>query len=313
MINNLSPIHGNKALVDGRCSVLGEHDQSVDKSGEEFLNTQVDQVRITAISPTLPGGRLSRQSVLQIGKNETGVVQSQAFDLLGKNTDHKLQQKLRKYLHLRSKAGVNYTKLRNLLAKGKWQEADAETKELMLKVTGREQEGLLDRKASQEFPCEDLFIIDSLWVKYSRGRFGFSVQKRILESLIENQNASTGTLEVSKLDESEKGNVNPSSDSISLGGFRVRDSFAAQVGWRVKGEWLRSHELTFNLSAPEGHLPSPRIATPSDLKQGGEEACQETIGRWCGACCFGSVWCGVLFFGWWSILDRIKNCPISKQ
>ncbi|CCQ59603.1 GUN4 domain-containing protein, partial [Crocosphaera watsonii] len=29
------------------------------------------------------------------------------------------------------------------------------------------------------FPCEDLRIIDQLWVKYSNGQFGFSVQKQI--------------------------------------------------------------------------------------------------------------------------------------
>ncbi|MEM8545941.1 MAG: GUN4 domain-containing protein, partial [Cyanobacteria bacterium P01_H01_bin.119] len=29
------------------------------------------------------------------------------------------------------------------------------------------------------FPCADLQTIDRLWVKYSNGQFGFSVQKRI--------------------------------------------------------------------------------------------------------------------------------------
>ncbi|MBW4600116.1 MAG: GUN4 domain-containing protein [Calothrix sp. FI2-JRJ7] len=31
--------------------------------------------------------------------------------------------------------------------------------------------------------CQDVYTIDSLWVKYSGGRFGFSIQKQIWESL----------------------------------------------------------------------------------------------------------------------------------
>jgi HTH-type transcriptional regulator/antitoxin HigA len=31
----------------------------------------------------------------------------------------------------------------------------------------------------ENFPCDDLRTIDQLWVKYSQGRFGFSVQKKI--------------------------------------------------------------------------------------------------------------------------------------
>ncbi|HBL09870.1 MAG TPA: hypothetical protein DD379_00185 [Cyanobacteria bacterium UBA11162] len=296
MINNLNEIPSNKAIVDGQSFL-------------ECLTSQVDKARIKALLEALQSGDSVQESVVEIVKNETGVVQSQTFDLLWESADEKAKQKLLKHLPLRSKLGVDYTLLRNLLARGQWEEADAETKELMLKVAGREKEGLLDRKSSQQFPCEDLCIIDHLWVKYSGGRFGFSVQKCILENLLENQNGSRETSGNEQFKGAIKGSVNPFSDSISFGGFRVRDSFATRVGWRVNGEWLRSSELTFNLSAPEGHLPSPRIATPSDLKGGGEEACQETIGRWCGACCFGSVWCGVLFFGWWSILDRIQVCP----
>jgi hypothetical protein len=33
------------------------------------------------------------------------------------------------------------------------------------------------------FPCTDLRTIDGLWVKYSNGHFGFSVQKEIYLSV----------------------------------------------------------------------------------------------------------------------------------
>jgi serine/threonine protein kinase len=82
-------------------------------------------------------------------------------------------------VELKSAKGVDYTKLRNLLAAQKWKEADQETARVMLEAANRTKEGYLDRQSIENFPCEDLRTIDQLWVKYSEGRFGFSVQKQI--------------------------------------------------------------------------------------------------------------------------------------
>ena len=80
-------------------------------------------------------------------------------------------------------SNMDYRKLRDYLAQGKWWEADEETKRVMLAVGKREKEGWLDDEHIDNFPCEDLRTIDQLWVKYSDGRFGFSVQKRIYQNL----------------------------------------------------------------------------------------------------------------------------------
>jgi len=85
-------------------------------------------------------------------------------------------------VQLVSAVGMDYYELRNLLAAGKWKEADQKTGRVMCKVAGKEEEWL-DTKSIDNFPCEDLRTIDQLWVKYSDGRFGFSVQKRIYQSL----------------------------------------------------------------------------------------------------------------------------------
>lgn len=121
---------------------------------------------------------------------------------------------------------VNY-KLRDLLAQKKWQEADKETLAVMLKVAGREEDGWLRVQDIEKFPCTDLRTIDTLWVKYSNGRFGFSVQKRIWES---------------------------------VGGTRDADHetwcrFGERVKWRSQNDWLHYDNLTFTNEAPEGHLP----------------------------------------------------------
>ncbi|MEG4318383.1 MULTISPECIES: serine/threonine-protein kinase [unclassified Microcoleus] len=128
-------------------------------------------------------------------------------------------------VQLKSARGVDYTRLRDLLAAGKWKDADEETVKVMLKAARREKEGWLEPNSIENFPCDDLRTIDQLWVKYSQGRFGFSVQKKIW-------------LEVG-------GKVDYETD-CKLGD---------RVGWRKGGSWLNFTDLTFNKTAPCGHLP----------------------------------------------------------
>ncbi|MGL4502250.1 MAG: GUN4 domain-containing protein, partial [Planktothrix sp.] len=124
---------------------------------------------------------------------------------------------------------VNYGQLEQLLKAGKWKEADEETTNKMLEVARRTTEGWLRVEDIDNFPREDLRTIDQLWVKYSNGRFGFSVQKHIYQSL-------GGTRNYDR---------------------KVWSAFGDQVGWRVGGSWLyHTDDLKFNQTAPKGHLPS---------------------------------------------------------
>ncbi|XZN93511.1 MAG: GUN4 domain-containing protein [Microcoleus sp.] len=132
-------------------------------------------------------------------------------------------------VQLKSARGVDYTRLRDLLAAGKWKEADGETLKVMLKAVRREKEGWFNRESIDNFPCDDLRTIDQLWVKYSQGRFGFSVQKKIW-------------LEVG-------GKVD----------YETECKLGDRVGWRKGGSWLNNSDLTFNKQAPVGHLPAGRM------------------------------------------------------
>jgi uncharacterized caspase-like protein len=128
---------------------------------------------------------------------------------------------------LKSERGVDYTNLRDLLAAKKWQDADEETARVMLKVAGREKEGWLDKESIEKFPCDDLRTIDQLWLKYSNGDFGLSVQKRIYQSL-------GGTSEYDT---------------------EVWERFGDRVGWRKKNSWRYYDSLTFSEKTPEACLP----------------------------------------------------------
>ncbi|MEG4586858.1 GUN4 domain-containing protein [Microcoleus sp. MOSTC5] len=132
---------------------------------------------------------------------------------------------------------ANYIKLEKLLAAGKWKEADEETYNKMLEVGGKQQQGhqnrgeLIQIKDIENFSCPDLRAMDRLWVKYSNGRFGFSVQKRIYQNL-------GGTKEFNG---------------------QVLLAYYEAIGWKQKGEkekWLLYSQLTFNSNAPSGHLPA---------------------------------------------------------
>jgi len=83
--------------------------------------------------------------------------------------------------------GGNYSKLQKLLASGNFKQADQETRKLMLQVANRGQEGWLNDASIQQFPCQDLRAIDQLWVQYSNGQFGLSVQKRIFQEVGKDQ------------------------------------------------------------------------------------------------------------------------------
>jgi serine/threonine protein kinase len=161
-------------------------------------------------------------------------------------------EKSQEEVELRSLFGVDYNRLEQLLAEGQWQQADLETRRVMLQAANRDREQCWFREEDiVNFSCIDLQTIDRLWVKYSDGKFGFSVQRHIWESL------GAGTS-----DEAE-------------------EQLADRLGWRSQGKWLYYPELTFDLTAPHGHLPS---------SVGG--------GRW-------EDW-----QGWWGLFSRARDCHI---
>ena len=143
----------------------------------------------------------------------------------GQETQERGQKK--NQVSLVSAKGVDYRKLHDLLKAKKWKEADEETDRVILKVVRRELEGWLRYEDAQNFSCQDLGMIDKLWVKYSNGEFGISVQEQIYHNL-------GGTKEYD---------------------LEVWKKFGDKVGWRQKGEWLNYTELTSLEEHYSGHLP----------------------------------------------------------
>ncbi|MEO1095266.1 MAG: GUN4 domain-containing protein [Cyanobacteria bacterium J06638_28] len=136
---------------------------------------------------------------------------------------------------LQSEQSVDYTRLRDLLKAGKWQEADEETFNVMLRASGQKaiKRGYLELDEVRNFPCQDLRTIDQLWVHFSKGKFGFSVQKQIWVEV-------GGKLGFAKDIDAARATYRKMSD---------------RNGWRTNGKYINYSDVTFNTSAPPGHLP----------------------------------------------------------
>ncbi|NEQ20830.1 MAG: protein kinase [Microcoleus sp. SIO2G3] len=130
----------------------------------------------------------------------------------------------------------DYDKLRNLLAAGKWQDADKETAALRLKASARE--GWLRVADIEAFPAQELQMIDRLWREASCDRFGLSVQKRIWQTVV-----STAKTE-----------------------WKAWCCFGDTIGWRMKGNWLAHSSLNFTPQAPEGELPALVVCDSFSLR-----------------------------------------------
>ena len=74
---------------------------------------------------------------------------------------------------------LRYERLAYLLAWQNWQEADRETSILMMEFLQNKEGKYIDEERFNYFPCQDLFLINQLWLDYSNDKFGFTVQKQI--------------------------------------------------------------------------------------------------------------------------------------
>ena len=123
-----------------------------------------------------------------------------------------------------------YQQLETFLKNGQWKEADRETDRLTLQIVGKEAEQWLTLEDIQNFPCEDLQMIDKLWVDYSNGKFGFSVQKKVWMAC---------------------GGISGEYD------WDVYEKFADQVGWRRDWDWWSYEDLTFESIEDYKHVNLP--------------------------------------------------------
>ena len=127
------------------------------------------------------------------------------------------------WLAVTSARGIDYGPLQRALMDQQLEQADRLTSEHLRQLAGEAavKRGYVYYSEVPPMPAVDLESLDRLWVVYSRGRFGFSVQIRLLRSL----------------------------------GGRW-DQLWPRLGWKQGGVWTRYPvAFTWSQEAPEGHLP----------------------------------------------------------
>jgi hypothetical protein len=154
---------------------------------------------------------------------------------------------------------LRYHALQNSLRQKSWRYADKLTKELIFELGGgeyssRDETYCLSGKWTENILNADLQLLDRLWTTYSRGRFGFSVHKRIFLEC----GGKTG-------DRSER---------------EVWERFNWQVGWKLNDDdpreetislfrYILSQNRFFHRRAPSGYLPC--------LQEWGDESVKEEL------------------------------------
>ena len=149
------------------------------------------------------------------------------FQILNRHQQQFLSEFLKKeplpWFVTPSSSGIDYKPLQQSLLEERFEAADRITSEILRKLAG---DGAMDRgyvyfTEVAGMDIEDLVTLDRLWVAYSQGKFGFSAQARLLESL--------------------EGRY---------------DKLWPRIGWKLDGVWTRYPKaFTWTLEAPEGHMP----------------------------------------------------------
>jgi len=137
--------------------------------------------------------------------------------------DFFVNSKYNNWFNTYSDIDINYEELQLLLLEQKFEEADRLTSSFLRKLAGKlaEKRGYVFYSEVKNMSGKDLQTIDRLWIIYSTGRFGFSIQAKILKSV-----------------------------------GKKYELLWPKIGWKKEGIWTRyPSSFCWSLNAPDGHMP----------------------------------------------------------
>ena len=122
-----------------------------------------------------------------------------------------------------SEVGIDYSPLQGYLLNECYEDADRFTSSKLRELAGEKavKRGYVYFSEVESIPSIDLSTLNKLWIVYSRGKFGFTVQAKILDSV----------------------------------GGRY-DKLWPRIGWKKDGIWTRyPRAFNWSIEAPNGHMP----------------------------------------------------------
>ncbi len=131
--------------------------------------------------------------------------------------------KFNNWFNTYSDIDINYEEMQLMLVEQKFEEADRLTSSYLRKLAGKiaEKRGYVFYSEVKNMSAKDLQTIDRLWTIYSTGRFGFSIQAKILKSV-----------------------------------GKKYELMWPKIGWKKEGLWTRyPGSFSWSLDAPDGHMP----------------------------------------------------------
>ncbi len=131
--------------------------------------------------------------------------------------------KFNNWFNTYSDSDINYDELQLMLLEQKFEDADRLTSSYLRQLAGKlaKKRGYVFYSEVMNMSCKDLQTIDRLWIIYSRGKFGFSIQAKILKSV-----------------------------------GKKYELMWPKIGWKKEGLWTRyPTSFCWSLEAPDGHMP----------------------------------------------------------
>lgn len=214
-------------IVDENINVLykllQKQSDGFDTSNQQ---SQIVQKMISQGSENLLLDLLVNRRILK--KEQPAYLDGIIFEALGKSTNQYTINKLNGYfcdglIDLNSFLKLDYQPLQELLMNQNFKEADKLTQIQLCQLAGLDvnQRKWLYFTDISNVPADDLFTVDMLWRLYSRGKFGFSVQRKIWLS------------------------NNCNWEKLWNG-----------IGWKKEGMHCRyPDDFMWTIEAPKGHLP----------------------------------------------------------
>jgi hypothetical protein len=203
-------------LVELRARLQGDSLKKQLSAVHELL--ALGQVGIEVLTTTLAARKDEPATILD-GKIFQVLYATEQEDLRGLLAQHWPQGRL----EMPSAQNIDYGPLQDLLIEQDFEEADRLTLAKLCELAGptAEKRKWIYFTEVEQFPVVDLQTIDRLWLVYSEGKFGFSVQRRIWLSLGQNW-----------------------------------DKLWPRLAWKDDNIWTRyPGGFIWDLSAPDGHLP----------------------------------------------------------
>lgn len=194
-------------------------------SGSEKVQQQLIQQLSTLGDPGLD---ILMEFLLQRLEGSPSWIDGKAYQVLNTANYPPVQEFLQAnfptgIVALKSERDIDYSPLQQLLIAQDFQAADRITLQKLCELAGSAavQRKWLYFTDVEKFTISDLQTINTLWLVYSEGKFGFSTQREIWLSLGKNW-----------------------------------EKFWSKIGWKNGNIWTRYPEgFTWNLTAPAGHLP----------------------------------------------------------